>query len=67
MSQNPLADFDPKDMSDTNYAKVDLHKNIVDDVVLVSDNGKPMYRESDLIDVWFDSGVYALRTMALPF
>jgi isoleucyl-tRNA synthetase len=67
MSQNPLADFDPKDMSDANYAKVDLHKNIVDDVVLVSDNGKPMYRESDLIDVWFDSGSMPYAQWHYPF
>jgi isoleucyl-tRNA synthetase len=67
MSQNPLADFDPKDMSDTNYEKVDLHKNIVDDVVLVSDNGKPMYRESDLIDVWFDSGSMPYAQWHYPF
>jgi isoleucyl-tRNA synthetase len=67
MSQNPLADFDPKDMSDANYAKVDLHKNIVDDVVLVSDNGKPMYRETDLIDVWFDSGSMPYAQWHYPF
>ncbi|MGD1998226.1 MAG: isoleucine--tRNA ligase [Flavobacteriaceae bacterium] len=67
MSQNPLADFDPKDMSDTNYEKVDLHKNIVDVVVLVSDNGKPMYRESDLIDVWFDSGSMPYAQWHYPF
>ena len=56
MSENPFADFKPDDVSDENYANIDIHKNIVDDLVLVSDNGQPMKREADLIDVWFDSG-----------
>lgn len=67
MASNPFADFDPKDMSDANYSSVDLHKNIVDDIVLVSENGKPMYRESDLIDVWFDSGSMPYAQWHYPF
>ena len=58
MSSNPLKDrgFDPEDMSKENYDKIDLHRPYVDNVFLVSDSGKKMVRESDLIDVWFDSG-----------
>lgn len=62
MESNPLKDngFDPADMSKENYDKIDLHRPYVDNVYLVSDSGKKMTRESDLIDVWFDSG-------AMPF
>ena len=58
MQSNPLKDkgFDPADMSLENYDKIDLHRPYVDDMFLVSDSGKKMVRESDLIDVWFDSG-----------
>ncbi len=58
MSSNPLKDkgFNPDDMSKENYDKIDLHRPYVDNVYLVSDSGKKMVRESDLIDVWFDSG-----------
>ena len=56
MESNPYSDFVVGDMSDENYAKIDFHKNYMDKVVLVSDSGKPMNREADLIDVWFDSG-----------
>ena len=58
MKSNPLKDkgFDPADMSLGNYDKIDLHRPYVDDMYLVSDSGKKMVRESDLIDVWFDSG-----------
>lgn len=56
MNENIFQDFEPENMSDENYEKVDLHKNVVDQIVLVSPTGKPMKRESDLIDVWFDSG-----------
>ena len=58
MKSNPLKDngFDPLDMSLENYVKIDLHRPYVDDMFLVSDSGKKMVRESDLIDVWFDSG-----------
>lgn len=60
-------DFVVGDMSEDNYDKVDLHKNIVDQIVLVSDSGKPMYRESDLIDVWFDSGSMPYAQWHYPF
>ena len=58
MKSNPLKDkgFDPADMSLENYDKIDLHRPCVDDMFLVSASGKKMVRESDLIDVWFDSG-----------
>lgn len=58
MDKNPLAEkgFDPSNMSKENYDKIDLHRPYVDEIYLVSDSGKKMTRESDLIDVWFDSG-----------
>ncbi len=56
MQNNPFKDFVEDDLSDENYEKVDIHKNIVDAVILVSEKGQPMKREADLIDVWFDSG-----------
>ncbi len=58
MKSNPLKDkgFDPNDMSKANYDKIDLHRPYVDNIFLVSDSGRKMSRESDLIDVWFDSG-----------
>lgn len=58
MKSNPLKDkgFDPEDMSKANYDKIDLHRPYVDNIFLVSPSGRKMTRESDLIDVWFDSG-----------
>ena len=58
MKTNPLRDkgFVPGDFSDENYERIDIHRPYVDNYVLVSPTGRPMYRESDLIDVWFDSG-----------
>ena len=58
MKSNPFKEkgFDPADMSLDNYKKIDLHRPYVDNIFLVSDSGKKMTRESDLIDVWFDSG-----------
>lgn len=67
MKENPLKDFVVGDMSDSNYAKVDLHKNYVDNLILVSASGKPMKRESDLIDVWFDSGAAPYAQFHYPF
>jgi len=67
MSSNPLADFVVGDMSEENYAKIDLHKNYVDTITLVSDSGKPMKREADLIDVWFDSGSMPYAQWHYPF
>ena len=67
MSGNPLGSFEPGNMSKENYDKVDLHRHIMDDVVLVSPSGKPMHRESDLIDVWFDSGSMPYAQWHYPF
>ena len=67
MDTDIFPDFELDNMSDANYAKIDLHKNIVDQIVLVSDSGKPMYRESDLIDVWFDSGSMPYAQWHYPF
>ena len=67
MKENPFKDFEIGNMSEENYARIDLHKNIVDKIILVSDNGKPMTRESDLIDVWFDSGSMPYAQLHYPF
>lgn len=67
MTENPFKDFIIGDMSENNYASMDLHKNIVDKIVLVSDSGKAMKRESDLIDVWFDSGSMPYAQLHYPF
>jgi len=67
MESNPLANFQPDDMSDENYSQVDLHKNYVDQITLVSPTGKPMQREADLIDVWFDSGSVPYAQHHYPF
>lgn len=67
MTENPFKDFEIGNMSAENYAKIDLHKNIVDAITLVSDSGKPMKRESDLIDVWFDSGSMPYAQLHYPF
>jgi isoleucyl-tRNA synthetase len=66
-SENPYKGFKSGDMSEANYDLVDLHKNIVDTIVLVSPSGKPMKRESDLIDVWFDSGAMPYAQWHYPF
>ena len=60
MNELPWKEFDLKEYSDLEYGKIDLHRPYVDNIVLVSESGKPMHREPDLIDVWFDSG-------AMPF
>jgi len=62
-----FADFEVGNNSEENYAKIDLHKNIVDKIVLVSPSGQPMKRESDLIDVWFDSGAMPYAQWHYPF
>ena len=67
MSENPFAAFEVGNMSKENYANIDLHKNIVDEIILVSASGKPMNRESDLIDVWFDSGSMPYAQLHYPF
>lgn len=67
MTENPFKGFEIGNMSESNYELVDLHKNVVDKVVLVSDSGKAMKRESDLIDVWFDSGSMPYAQLHYPF
>lgn len=67
MTESPFKNFEIGNMSAENYAKIDLHKNIVDAITLVSDSGKPMKRESDLIDVWFDSGSMPYAQLHYPF
>lgn len=64
---NPFEGFEVGNMSEENYDLVDLHKNVVDKIVLVSASGKPMERESDLIDVWFDSGSMPYAQWHYPF
>jgi isoleucyl-tRNA synthetase len=66
-AQNPFKGFKAGDMSDANYDLVDLHKNVVDNITLVSPSGQPMQRESDLIDVWFDSGAMPYAQWHYPF
>jgi isoleucyl-tRNA synthetase len=67
MQENPLANYHVGDMSKENYSLVDLHKNYVDQITLVSPSGKPMKREADLIDVWFDSGAMPYAQWHYPF
>ncbi|MEI6434156.1 MAG: isoleucine--tRNA ligase [Bacteroidota bacterium] len=67
MKTDPLANYKPGDVTDDNYHTFDLHRPFVDDIVLVSPDGKPMYRESDLIDVWFDSGAMPYAQYHYPF
>ncbi|MDE6276696.1 MAG: isoleucine--tRNA ligase [Muribaculaceae bacterium] len=69
MKSNPLRDkgFVPGDYSAANYDKIDLHRPYVDEIVLVSENGEPMHRELDLIDVWFDSGSMPYAQRHYPF
>ena len=67
LEKDIYADFVVDDMSEENYDKIDLHKNIVDQIILVSASGKPMKRESDLIDVWFDSGSMPYAQWHYPF
>ena len=66
-TENPYKGFKIGDMSEANYDLVDLHKNVVDNIVLVSPSGKPMKRETDLIDVWFDSGAMPYAQWHYPF
>lgn len=67
MEKDIFEGFKAGDFSEENYAKVDLHKNIVDGITLVSPSGKPMMREADLIDVWFDSGSMPYAQWHYPF
>ncbi|MDR3272439.1 MAG: isoleucine--tRNA ligase [Flavobacteriaceae bacterium] len=67
MNKNIYDDFTVGDYSEENYSKIDLHKNFVDRIVLMSPSGRPMKRESDLIDVWFDSGSMPYAQWHYPF
>ena len=67
LEKDIFAEFVSGDMSEENYDRIDLHKNIVDQITLVSTSGKPMRRESDLIDVWFDSGSMPYAQWHYPF
>ncbi|QES92715.1 isoleucine--tRNA ligase [Empedobacter brevis] len=64
---NPFQNFEVGNMSEDNYDLIDLHKNVVDEITLVSASGKPMKRETDLIDVWFDSGAMPYAQVHYPF
>ena len=65
--ENPFKGFEIGNMAEENYDLVDLHKNVVDEITLVSASGKPMKREADLIDVWFDSGSMPYAQWHYPF
>ncbi|NRD21996.1 isoleucine--tRNA ligase [Winogradskyella litoriviva] len=67
MTEDIFAAFEVDNMSEANYDTIDLHKNVVDKIVLVSKSGQPMNRESDLIDVWFDSGSMPYAQWHYPF
>ena len=67
MKKNIFSEFEINDLSDQNYSKIDLHKNVVDNIILVSPSGKKMTREEDLIDVWFDSGSMPYAQWHYPF
>lgn len=69
MKENPLTakGFKPGVYTQENYDKMDIHRPYVDDIILVSDSGKPMHRETDLIDVWFDSGAMPYAQVHYPF
>ncbi|RKD92411.1 isoleucine--tRNA ligase [Mangrovibacterium diazotrophicum] len=67
MEKNPYAGFEPGKYEPTNYDKIDLHRPYVDDIVLVAENGEKMFREPDLIDVWFDSGAMPYAQNHYPF
>ncbi len=67
MAENPYKDFVVGDYSEENYDKIDLHRPYVDSIVLVSSNGEKMFREPDLIDVWFDSGAMPYAQCHYPF
>lgn len=67
MQENPLENFVADEMSKENYEGFDLHKNYVDAMILVSESGQKMFRETDLIDVWFDSGSMPVAQRHYPF
>jgi isoleucyl-tRNA synthetase len=67
MQADPFAGFTPNDFSAENYARLDVHRPFIDQVVLVSSSGRPMTREPDVIDVWFDSGAMPYASVHYPF
>lgn len=67
MTESPMANFVPGDMSKENYETFDFHRPYVDQIVLVSESGQKMFREPDLIDVWFDSGSMPYAQLHYPF
>lgn len=67
MTENPWQAFEPGVYTAENYDRIDLHRPFVDEIVLVSPSGRPMYRETDLIDVWFDSGAMPYAQLHYPF
>jgi isoleucyl-tRNA synthetase len=67
MDSDPMTNFEVGNMSEDNYKTIDLHKNVVDKIVLLGQNGTPLRRESDLIDVWFDSGSMPYAQWHYPF
>ncbi len=67
MKENPYKGFNVGEYSKENYEKIDLHRPYVDNIVLISDNGQPMQRETDLVDVWFDSGAMPYAQWHYPF
>ncbi|NBC84290.1 MAG: isoleucine--tRNA ligase [Bacteroidetes bacterium] len=67
MKENPLAHYKTNDYTGDNYTGFDLHRPTVDQIILVTDNGEPMFREADLIDVWFDSGAMPYAQQHYPF
>lgn len=67
MDKNPFENFIENDFSDANYKNIDLHKHVVDQLILSGSKGQPMHREQDLIDVWFDSGAMPYAQWHYPF
>ena len=67
MKSNPFANFEVGNMSEDNYDNIDLHKDVVDQIILSSKNGLPMKREKDIIDVWFESGSMPYAQIHYPF
>jgi isoleucyl-tRNA synthetase len=67
MKKNPIYNFIVGEMRNENYNQINLHKPMIDDIILVSSRGKPMQREEDLVDVWFDSGSMPFAQLHYPF
>ena len=67
MKENPFENFEIGNMSNDNYNKIDLHKDVIDQIILCSSKNEPMKRENDIIDVWFDSGAMPYAQLHYPF